>query len=90
MYHSLYSNDMGWYKEKSSTEIGDGSGWNGPYLPYLSEDPWGYKYLIAVCGFEGGRNPDNHVWILSAHQNFFVDTPTFADDTRWDIGIKFE
>jgi hypothetical protein len=102
MYNSLimngYGEGMEWYRPKPSSgkaeggeEPSEGEGWDGPYLPYLSEDPWGYKYLISVSGFEGGTDPDNHVWIMSGGLNFNVDTEAYETDLRFcDIGIMFE
>ena len=64
-------------------------GWAGPYLPYVTNDPWGYAYLISVSGFEGGTKPDNHVWCLSAGFNHIVETPAWATQTRGDdIGYR--
>jgi len=64
-------------------------GWAGPYLPYVTDDPWGYAYLISVSGFEGGTKPDNHVWCLSAGADCIVDTPAWATETRGDdVGYR--
>ena len=64
-------------------------GWVGPYLPYVTEDPWGFAYLVSVSGFEGGARPDNHVWCLSAGPNGIVDTPAWATATRGDdVGYR--
>ncbi|MBN1592302.1 MAG: hypothetical protein JW941_03510 [Candidatus Coatesbacteria bacterium] len=65
-------------------------GWNGPYLPYGTDDPWGYRYLISVSGFdEGGTKPENHVWCLSSGVNGIVETPAWATQTHGDdIGYR--
>jgi len=80
-----------WYRYPR--EIGDekgrasrfmSPGWNGPYLPYVTDDPWGFAYLVSVSGFEGGTKPDNHVWCLSAGPDNIVETPAWATETRGD------
>ena len=66
-------------------------GWNGPYLPYVTDDPWAYKYLVSVGAFSTEINPDlkAHVWCLSAGPNFRVDTPIWATETYYDdIGYR--
>jgi len=60
-------------------------GWRGPYLPYVTDDPWGYAFLASVSGFdEVGTKPDNRAWCLSAGPNGIVDTPAWATETRGD------
>ena len=68
-------------------------GWNGPYLPYVTDDPWAYKYLVSVGAFDYGmkarESGNNHVWCLSAGPNFQVDTPIWATETHYDdIGYR--
>ena len=86
-----------WYKPKStgSAFIGGPSilrhGWNGPYLPYITDDPWGYKYLVSIGGFQYGPRPSNFVWCLSAGPNFNVNTPADSTYPRVDdIGYRAE
>jgi len=101
MFFSLvtWGDNTWWYKPKS-TMYGDGyggpsilrHGWAGPYLPYITDDPWGYKYLVSVNGFgPAGRNLSNFVWCLSAGPNFNVDTPAWSTNVRADdIGYRAE
>jgi len=67
-------------------------GWDGPYLPYVTDDPWGHKYLMSVGAFEYGRNMgagQNHVWCLSAGPNGIVETPISSLETLGDdIGYR--
>jgi general secretion pathway protein G len=101
MFYSLVTwgkDNESWYKPKATGGgmIGGPSilrhGWNGPYLPYITDDPWGYKYLVSINGFgPAGRNPDNFVWCLSAGPNFNVDTPAYSTYVRLDdIGYRAE
>jgi len=82
MYNSFIvnGNSCPWYKPKFASVAGndDKEGWDGPYLPYISEDPWGYKYFISVSGFAAGTNPENMVWCLSAGPNFNLNTPAYS------------
>jgi len=48
-----------------------GEGWNGPYLPGLSPDPWGRAYLVNVDGWIDGREV---AMVLSAGPNGRVET----------------
>ena len=82
------------YKPKLPATMGGGilsHGWNGPYLPYVTDDPWAYKYLVSVGAFEygpKGQGP-NHVWCLSAGPNFGIETPMWATETHFDdIGYR--
>jgi general secretion pathway protein G len=100
MFFSLvtWGKDCSWYKPKSTggTAIGGPMvlrhGWNGPYLPYITDDPWGYKYLCSVSGFgPAGTKPDNFVWCLSAGPNFNVNTYAYSTYVRLDdIGYRAE
>ncbi|MFH1007992.1 MAG: type II secretion system protein GspG [Candidatus Latescibacterota bacterium] len=47
--------------------------WSGPYLPDLSEDPWGNKYLVNVETLEPGGTK-NAVFVLSAGQDEEIST----------------
>ena len=101
MFFSLvtWGENTWWYKPKSTwgdDGIGGPSilrhGWNGPYLPYITDDPWGYKYLVSINGFgPTGKKPENFVWCLSAGPNFNVDTPAYSTYARMDdIGYRAE
>jgi tetratricopeptide (TPR) repeat protein len=90
IYFSLIKNGENdsypWYKPYDVN-----SGWNGPYLTYNSEDPWGYKYIVSVSGCEGGTYPDNQVWCISAGPDNYFETPAWSDEVRIDdIGVKVE
>jgi len=76
-------------------------GWNGPYLPYVTDDPWAYKYVVSVGAFDYGPDSQqvvgapasgqggNNVWCLSAGPNFAVETPIWATETQYDdIGYR--
>ncbi|MCD6326610.1 hypothetical protein J7M28_03515 [bacterium] len=66
-------------------------GWNGPYLPHENPDPWGRAYLVSASGFQGGTNPDNNVWCLSAGPNGVVETaPSFRQTVGDDVGQIME
>jgi len=94
------SPSVSWYKPKSTWGEGEGyggpsilrHGWNGPYLPYITDDPWGYKYICSVNGFGPmGKTPSNFVWCLSAGPNFNVDTPAWSTSCKADdIGYRAE
>jgi len=99
MYFHLVTNgnpDQGTiYKQKPPVTLGGSvlsHGWNGPYLPYVTDDPWAYKYLVSVGAFDygpKGEDGSNHVWCLSAGPNFAVDTPIWATETHYDdIGYR--
>ena len=100
MFYSLvtWGFETSWYKPKSTAgqAIGGPSilrhGWNGPYLPYITDDPWGYKYLVSVSGFgPQGTMPPNFVWCLSAGSNFNVNTFAWSTYVRLDdIGYRAE
>jgi len=76
------------YKE-AGKEVPPAGGWTGPYLPYVTDDPWGFAYLISVSGFANGTKPNYHVYCLSAGPNGIVDTPTWATETHGDdIGYR--
>ncbi|HUT04723.1 MAG TPA: hypothetical protein VM163_12625 [bacterium] len=76
---------------KAGKAVPPAGGWTGPYLPYVTDDPWGYAYLVSVSGFEGGMRPENHVWCLSAGPNHIVDTPAWATETHGDdVGYRHE
>ena len=90
-----YGRRISWEETKAARKAGkeapSAGGWDGPYLPYVTDDPWAYKYLISVSGFPGGTKPENHVWILSAGRDFIVDTPAWATETHGDdIGYRHE
>ena len=86
------------YRPKRAATMGGGilsHGWDGPYLPYVTDDPWAYKYVVSVGAFDYG--PDsrqttgtrNNVWCLSAGPNFAVETPIWATETHFDdIGYR--
>ena len=83
------------YRYKKPATMGGGilsHGWNGPYLPYVTDDPWAYKYLVSVGAFDYGTKSErgrNHVWCLSAGPNFIVETPMWATETHFDdIGYR--
>ena len=92
------SDSISWYKPKTTWGDPGGQGpsvlrhgWNGPYLPYITDDPWGYKYLVSIGGFGMGSRPENFVWCLSAGPNFNVDTPAYSTYVRMDdIGYRAE
>jgi general secretion pathway protein G len=66
-------------------------GWKGPYLPYVTDDPWAYKYVVSVGCFDYGVNqgPNYHVWCLSAGPGFDLDTPVWATEPHFDdIGYR--
>ena len=106
MYFHLVTNgnpDQNTYIYKYKKDVTEGGsmlshGWNGPYLPYVTDDPWAYKYLVSVGAFEYGTKGtgitgtgtnQNHVWCLSAGPNFVVDTPIWATATHFDdIGYR--
>ena len=100
MFHSLvtWGFNCSWFRPASTAggAIGGPSilrhGWKGPYLPYITDDPWGYKYLVSINGFgPSGKNPDNFVWCLSAGPNFLVNTPAWSTYVRLDdIGYRAE
>ena len=89
---------VSWYKPKSTAGAFGGPsilrhGWNGPYLPYITDDPWGYKYLVSVNGFGpvGKKANENFVWCLSAGPNFNVDTEAWSTFVKNDdIGYRAE
>lgn len=63
--------------------------WNGPYVPYVTDDPWGNRYLVSVGAFEGGRLKGSYVWCISAGPNECLETPTTARVTQGDdIGYR--
>jgi len=99
MYFHLVTNGMDqntWiYRYRKGTAEGGSvlsHGWNGPYLPYVTDDPWAYKYLVSVGAFEyGTKSGDgkNHVWCVSAGPDFTVETPIWATETYLDdIGYR--
>ena len=64
-------------------------GWKGPYLPYVTDDPWSNRYLVSVGAFEGGRLKGSYVWCISAGPNECLETPTTAAQTQGDdIGYR--
>lgn len=68
---------------------GSARGWKGPYLPYVTDDPWGHKYFASVGAFEGGRLKSSYVWCISAGPNECLETPTTAPVTQGDdIGYR--
>jgi len=88
-----YGRHIGWEERVAAGKAGEeqpsAGGWDGPYLPDVTDDPWGYAYIVSVSGFEGGTKPDNHVWCLSAGVNGIVDTPAWATATRGDdVGYR--
>lgn len=71
--------------------------WNGPYMPEISNDPWGRNYLVYARAFTqpttGGLTPqDIYVWIISAGPNETLETdvnsPTLNNnpDTSGTVG----
>jgi len=101
MFYSLVTwgdERCSWYKPASTGGLFIGGpsilrhGWKGPYLPYITDDPWGYCYLVSVNGFgPAGKRPENFVWCLSAGPNFNVNTPADSTFTRLDdIGYRAE
>ena len=64
-------------------------GWKGPYLPYVTDDPWANKYLVSVGAFDGGKLKGGYVWCISAGPNECLETPTTAKETQGDdIGYR--
>ena len=101
MFYSLvtWGLDCSWYKPASTAGMAIGGpsilrhGWKGPYLPYITDDPWGYKYLVSVNGFPpaGKQASQNFVWCLSAGPNFNVNTYAYSTYVRADdIGYRAE
>ena len=99
MYFTLVTNGRTdpWYRygreiegEYSFYSKPSAGGWAGPYLPYVTDDPWAYRYLISVSGFdEGGTRPENQVLCLSAGRDHIVETPAWATETHGDdIGYR--
>jgi len=99
MYYHLVTNGMDgtptYYRyPASATGFRSGilaHGWKGPYLPYVTDDPWAYKYVVSVGCFEYGTNsaPNYHVWCLSGGPNFTVDTPVWGTEPHYDdIGYR--
>ena len=74
-----------------STTSSLGQGWKGPYIPYVTDDPWGNNYLASVGAFEGGRLKGSYVWCISAGPNECLETPTTAAKPQGDdIGYRME
>ncbi len=74
-----------------STMASSTRGWEGPYLHYVTDDPWANKYLVSVGAFEGGRLKGDYVWCISAGPNMCLETPTTASEPQGDdIGYWME
>lgn len=64
--------------------------WKGPYLPDVSEDPWGNKYLVNVASLAPGAT-EQAIFVLSAGPNEFIETeyaqgivtPALGGDDIW-------
>ena len=97
MFYSLVTWGSGrcsWYEPRHDDDgnypFNLSTGWKGPYLPYVTDDPWGFKYLVSVSGFgPDGTIPSNYVWCLSAGPNNVVDTPAWSTYVmKDDIGYR--
>jgi general secretion pathway protein G len=61
--------------------------WKGPYMAYVTMDPWGHSYIINAADFL----TTNPVWIMSAGPNGIIDTnATVANPQGDDIGIRLK
>ena len=62
--------------------------WKGSYIPYVSADPWGNRYVINADKF---ADTDRPVWIMSAGPNETIDTN--AEDAEVagdDVGLRIQ
>ncbi len=50
--------------------------WNGPYMPPISNDPWGRNYLVFARAFTATEvnGSDVYVWIISGGPNETLET----------------
>ncbi len=54
--------------------------WNGPYLPSITKDPWGNKYLVTTKWLAEDDNPtltlrkERAAFVISAGPNGVIDT----------------
>ena len=64
--------------------------WQGPYLPDLSEDPWGNQYQVNVASLAPGTTAQA-IFVLSAGPNEYIETgyaqgivtPVLSGDDIW-------
>jgi len=64
-----------------------GSRWKGPYMAYVSADPWGNKYMVNADGFAG----TGAVWVISAGPNGALETDASNIIlTGDDVGIRIK
>jgi general secretion pathway protein G len=59
--------------------------WKGPYLPDISEDPWGNKYLVNVETLKPGLTA-TAVFVLSAGPDETIDTDYDQDPKTAALG----
>jgi general secretion pathway protein G len=61
----------------------------GPYIAYVSDDPWGKSYVTNADAFVSAASPKPSVWILSAGPDGTVQTSSTDDTTQGDdIGLR--
>lgn len=79
---------IGYYAYFSGDDTGCyGSRWKGPYMTYVTSDPWGNSYLVNAKDFSGA----NPVWILSAGPNGTFDTVTSHQGVGGDdVGVRIK
>jgi len=62
--------------------------WKGPYMAYVTPDPWGNAYVINASGFPiQGRQ----VWLISAGPNGQMDTASNSETIQGDdVGLRLK
>jgi prepilin-type N-terminal cleavage/methylation domain-containing protein len=105
-YNHLVQNDPG--ANGTANEVGTDyrtTRWNGPYISKLSEDPWGFTYIIHIGAMQRNGCPVSSTgvppactavaagtqgWILSSGPDGVLDTaPTSTARLGDDIGYIF-
>jgi len=64
-----------------------GTKWKGPYIAYVTKDPWGNAYISNAVDYSG----TGPIWLLSAGPNGVIETPpaaTVVDASSDDIGFR--
>ena len=64
-----------------------GTKWKGPYIAYVTKDPWGNAYISNAKDYSG----TGPIWLLSAGPNGVIETApnaTVVDASSDDIGFR--
>jgi general secretion pathway protein G len=63
--------------------------WKGPYIPFLSADPWGNAYIANATALLSAAAPLPPIWVISAGPDGVVNTPADSQTVQGDdVGLR--